>query len=160
MKIRQCFVANSSSSSFVCEICGRTETGYDASPGDYGYVECVNEHLICDEHRLNEEETENSEGSCGWGITEIPECGCPICSFQEYSQPELVFYLKKKYDVPWGEVFEGIKQFNKRRKKLYNHEYIAEVLKRNNISDDSVLEVLKEQFTSYSEFTKFIGEKY
>ena len=39
MKIRSGFVSNSSSSSFVCCICGRSEGGYDMSLEDAGMVE-------------------------------------------------------------------------------------------------------------------------
>lgn len=34
MKFRSTFVTNSSSSSYVCEICGRTESGYDLGLSD------------------------------------------------------------------------------------------------------------------------------
>lgn len=40
MKSRMCFVSNSSSSSFVCSICGNIESGIDASPSDFGMVSC------------------------------------------------------------------------------------------------------------------------
>ena len=51
-KKRKYFVSNSSSSSFICEICGRTETGFDACLSDFGYVECENGHTFCDEELL------------------------------------------------------------------------------------------------------------
>ena len=44
MKIRKGFVSNSSSSSFVCDICGDTEVGYDQGLSDFDMVECVNGH--------------------------------------------------------------------------------------------------------------------
>lgn len=48
MKYRNGFVTNSSSSSFICEICGNTESGYDMSLKDAGMVECVNGHTLCE----------------------------------------------------------------------------------------------------------------
>ncbi len=50
MKIRKGFVSNSSSSSFVCDICGNAESGYDASPRDLGMLRCQNDHTYCESH--------------------------------------------------------------------------------------------------------------
>lgn len=52
MKIRSNYVSNSSSSSFICGVCNRQESGYDASPSDFGFVYCVNDHCFCEEHQL------------------------------------------------------------------------------------------------------------
>lgn len=41
MKFRKDFVTNSSSSSFVCEICGRAESGFDIGLSEAGMMECV-----------------------------------------------------------------------------------------------------------------------
>jgi len=48
MKIRHGFVSNSSSSSFVCEVCGHSEVSY-ADPEDMVYCE-DKAHLFCKEH--------------------------------------------------------------------------------------------------------------
>lgn len=48
MKIRQGFVSNSSSSSFICDVCNREEAGMDLSLSDIEMSECVNGHTFCD----------------------------------------------------------------------------------------------------------------
>jgi len=53
MKRRKTFVSNSSSSSYVCEVCGHHDSGMDACPTDLGMVECSNGHVICDGHVLD-----------------------------------------------------------------------------------------------------------
>jgi hypothetical protein len=50
MKIRNGFVSNSSSSSYICEICGRSASGWDLSAGEAEMVTCQEGHLICSSH--------------------------------------------------------------------------------------------------------------
>lgn len=52
MKIRNGFVSNSSSSSFICDACGAVESGMDCSLEDMGFLECVNGHTFCEDHKL------------------------------------------------------------------------------------------------------------
>ena len=47
MKVRSGFVANSSSSSYVCEVCHRAEGGYDISLEDVDMKECEVGHTFC-----------------------------------------------------------------------------------------------------------------
>jgi len=47
LKIRNGFVSNSSSSSFVCDVCRDAETGYDMSLSDIDWMSCENGHVIC-----------------------------------------------------------------------------------------------------------------
>jgi hypothetical protein len=44
MKIRKGFVSNSSSSSYICDVCGEAETVYDGMQ-EAGLVRCVNGHV-------------------------------------------------------------------------------------------------------------------
>ena len=52
MKFRKDFVTNSSSSSYVCEICGRTESGWDMGLSEAEMMECVNGHTFCCDEAL------------------------------------------------------------------------------------------------------------
>lgn len=46
MKIRNGFVSNSSSSSFICNVCGEVESGYDETLQDLGMQMCEHEHYF------------------------------------------------------------------------------------------------------------------
>lgn len=50
MKKRLGFVTNSSSSSFICEICGEIESGWDITLSEANMHTCENGHTICDSH--------------------------------------------------------------------------------------------------------------
>lgn len=50
MKKRLGFVTNSSSSSFICEICNRAEGGWDLSLEDCDMMMCENGHYMCTDH--------------------------------------------------------------------------------------------------------------
>ena len=50
MKIRTGFVSNSSSSSFICEICGKEVSGMDMCLYEAQMVECLNGHTFCKDH--------------------------------------------------------------------------------------------------------------
>lgn len=52
MKIRNGFVSNSSSSSFTCDVCGHTTSGWDLALDDAGMYECSLGHYYCDNHKL------------------------------------------------------------------------------------------------------------
>ena len=49
MKIRTTFVSNSSSSSFICDFCGRIESGRDLNQYDAGMYCCENGHMFCED---------------------------------------------------------------------------------------------------------------
>ena len=159
MKRRLGFVSNSSSSSFTCDICGREETAYDLSYEDAEMFECTNGHIICDEHALCDLVDEDSEDDNDDSHYDVAEKCCPICCYKEISYYDARNYLKKRYGVSEDLVFQKIKEVNKRRKKLYDEEYVNYVFKENNITDDSFLESIKTEFKSYSDYKNWKPEE-
>ncbi len=191
MKFRKDFVTNSSSSSYVCEICGRNESGYDLCLSDCEMMECVNGHIFCcdealekptkkelikmilenkwnedvwdrdirdsrdyseDELLVMEEDDLWSFCSSDSGYYDVPECVCPICNFIEYSEYDLSSYLLKEYGVSRDDVFAEVKQLNKRRRKLYENEYITYVCKKFDLNPAEIVAGWKEKFGTYKEF--------
>ena len=195
MKFRKDFVTNSSSSSYVCEICGRTESGWDLGLRDCEMMECVNGHIFCCDEALeipskkemiqmilenewNEDVwTSSSDGYKDYtedellamseddlfhdfcsegGYYDVPECVCPICQFIEYSEYDLSSYLLKEYGIPREEVFAEVKKLNKRRRKLYENEYITHVCQKFSLNPAEIVAGWKERFNTYSEFKRWL----
>jgi hypothetical protein len=89
MKIRKGFVSNSSSSSFICDVCGTAESGRDYSLEDAGMYECENGHIFCDTHILNiDDDLEDNY--------EIPMKYCPICQLEKLDDNTIISYLIKR----------------------------------------------------------------
>lgn len=195
MKFRKDFVTNSSSSSYVCEICGRTESGWDMGLRECEMMECVNGHVFCCDEALEkptkkemikmilENEwnkdiwTSRSDGYKDYtedellamseddlfhdfcsesGYYDVPECVCPICQFIEYSEYDLSAYLLKEYGISREEVFVEVKKLNKRRRKLYENEYITYVCKKFDLNPTEIVSGWKERFGTYSEFEQWL----
>ncbi len=191
MKFRKDFVTNSSSSSYVCEICGRSESGWDLCLSECEMMECVNGHVFCcdealekpskkelvkmilenkwnedvwdrdirdsrdyseDELLVMEEDDLWSLCSSDSGYYDVPECVCPICNFIEYSEYDLSAYLLKEYGISRDEVFAEVKQLNKRRRKLYENEYITYVCKKFDLNPTEIVAGWKEKFGTYKNF--------
>ena len=186
MKYRKDFVTNSSSSSYICEICGCCESGFDLGLSDCEMNECVNGHIFCDEHKLPISETKENlaksiledeynkltkeelddmdieelfDKKYYDGRYEVPEYVCPICQFIEYSESDLAKYLLKEYKISREEVFAEIKKFNRRRKKLYDSEYITYVCQKYNLVPAEIVSKWKEKFGTYNNFRTYLNDE-
>lgn len=194
MKFRRDFVTNSSSSSYICEICGRNESGWDLCLSDCEMMECINGHVFCCEEALEipdkkellriimengfnrgwnsaigdyvdytEEQLAEMDGNILFsefctedGHYGVPEEVCPICQFIEYSEYDLSEYLLKEYKIPRETVFAEVKALNKRRRKLYENEYITYVCQKLELNPAEIVAGWKEKFGTYKNFRKWL----
>ncbi len=200
-KYRTSFVTNSSSSSFICDVCGKNHSGWDITSSDVGGARCINGHEWCDcfrdfntdQMKLKEELTEQIQSNIHdyrtksywiedgsgeryakeaeeqlkqiesgevnleelakeWFEDGLPACQCPICSFQTYSAPDMCNYMYKLFGIDRGLVFAEIKKVNKRRRKLYDSEYIDYVCKAKGVTTDQLMDDIRSNFKTYDEF--------
>jgi len=149
MKVRLGFVSNSSSSSFVCDLCGETFGGRDLSPSDVYHCDCENGHTICRDGIVGELLEEDD-------YYEIPASNCPFCLFLNFTDYDVKRYLEAKYKVDQKVVFEEVKQLNKRRKKLYDPEYNDYVYRNFNTSSVVEEDAIKSQFKTFDEFQNWV----
>ena len=118
MKIRIGFISNSSSTSYVCEICYLAESAWDScSLEELGFCECTNGHIICLDHMLFET-TDRDEDHM------IPAKACPICQLKELPDPMVVSYLRARLKMNKDDILKDIKNtfgtYDKFRKFLSN----------------------------------------
>ena len=117
MKRRKCFVANSSSSSYTCDVCGITVSGWDCSLSEYDMFECENGHIICEDSCLCSEElkkkyddyikNEDEDGeSDHYGV---PATYCPVCRLEHLTEEQLIDYLMVKNNTNKKELSDKIR---------------------------------------------------
>jgi hypothetical protein len=97
MKYRQGFVTNSSSSSFICQISGRSEEGYDLSLSDAEMYICQNGHTFSDKYLIGEL-LPNKYGK-DEDRGDINEKNCPICQFKEMIPIDVLKYIMNEEKI-------------------------------------------------------------
>lgn len=121
MKIRSGFVSNSSTSSFICSICGTIEAGRDCCLEDFLMVECENGHVYhtdCvpeslrvdgfDEmHSDNDDDDDNGDDD-NWNES-VKATKCPLCRFEIIAEEDLIAYLKMQVNKSNDEIAAEIK---------------------------------------------------
>ena len=140
MKLRNGFVSNSSSSSFTCDVCNGTESGWDLCMSEAEMSECKNGHIFCNDHKktvgepsITEQRAEmildNEKKYVDATDAEITEAFksqewddggngeyscmpfyCPICNMSDIPDRDLIKYLLQGRDLTRKEVVAEIKK--------------------------------------------------
>lgn len=105
MKLRSGFVSNSSSSSYICEVCGDTFEAYDEGITHFSLVMCADhDHLFCEVHRINPNiEADGHEAYTMYEYEDdddrIDSKHCPICQLKTITEGMLLDYALHKLNV-------------------------------------------------------------
>lgn len=113
-KIRVGFVSNSSSSSFVCDVCNYIERVRDYEKVDSDFYRCENGHIICKGHVSEiipyptEDEYEKlvDDGS----FQAILSKACPICTTKIIRDKDLLKYLLNSLNITRSEAEEQFRE--------------------------------------------------
>ena len=84
MKIRLGFVSNSSSSSYICDVCGEERSGYDFGLREAEMYSCMNDHTFCEEHAITDP---------GDARYEVADKYCPCCNFNVLADGDLKDFI-------------------------------------------------------------------
>ena len=88
MKKRLGFVSNSSSSSFICEVCGHIESGWDLSLDEARMYECEKGHVYCEDHQLSKDNLNYLSTNYN-----SPKELCPLCQLESITDDKVMMYL-------------------------------------------------------------------
>lgn len=154
MKIRNGFVSNSSSSSFVCGCCTEAFVGYDGLyDGTYKY-QCVNGHELCSDC-VKEGDFE--------GDNDVPEEFCPLCRFEIQDEYDTYQYLLKTSGITQKEVHDHFvfvfKDTEVEDDFVRWEDYINYVCVKKGILLIDLRYSLKEKFKTYEKFLEFINDE-
>lgn len=157
MKLRSDFVTNSSSSSFLCEICGYETSGYDMSYRDADMYQCVNGHEFCTHHavELSRDEMlklilENGWNS-KWDYSLKETVTVPEIELKEMDDDALMAFIVDSYSEVPEEVCPICTMQN------YNDgDILKYLLKEKDMNEESVFAEIKEKFSTYQEFKEYL----
>ena len=165
MKIRTGFVSNSSSTSFICEVCGATQSGMDMSTSEAGMVECKNRHTFCEFHAIASPELSSEEKrkqlfsyveESSYYKTRPSEKMVALDMISNYSDNE----VNESYDGECKDNGHPVQQcpicmF----KEMHDGLTLKYLLKFSDCSKEALLAELKKKFPSFKDFEKYCNEK-
>ena len=161
MKIRNGFVSNSSSSSFICEVCGRIEAGMDLEIENADMFECEKGHIICIDKALFPifnsyskkkkinyllHEFHNDSELYPLNIKELQK------AVNNEDQNKINLALKKCRISSYPTSYCPICQFT----EINTQDVLNFFLRCHNTTLDEINKDIRNRFSSYEDFQKFI----
>lgn len=166
-KFRSSFVTNSSSSSFICEVCNHIECEMDLSMSDAGFVRCVNGHEFCEDHKL--ETKVNIKDELKNVLEEVLE---RYFKRPNYWAEEIVDIKRELLELNNMSEYKVKKLLNQYIKNevlaaccpicaldtIRNSDILMYISKKTGVETSKVKQEIQQQFKTLSEFEKFLKE--
>jgi len=87
-------------------------------------------------------------------------CECPICRMERIALDDVVKYLQKKTKISDQEVLQHVKTINKRRRRIYNNDYIEYACNSLGVNEADIENEIKENFQNYNDFREYLRGRY
>lgn len=179
MKFRTSFVTNSSSSSYTCSFCGRTESGWDMCLSEAEMFECVNGHTFCEYHLSDHEEGEYRREAV---LKEAIRMHLKHLRDYKAQNPDKYDLYYSSDEMLTDEEFENmtteeLDEYASNYDIDYQYDFPAKycpicgftlvtaedayklMLKDDKITEEEFAKKVKERFGSYENFKKYLNEK-
>jgi hypothetical protein len=163
MKIRQGFVSNSSSSSYVCNVCGETAMGMDVDLNNWEMFSCENGHYSCVSHEVDVTDEIKKEillnYTCRWEDDKGE-------SIRVKAKEILDGDLDECWEDLFDETFEDytyespaarcpICQFT----EISQDDAVKYIFKKNNTTEAEIMKEMKEKFSNYAELQEYFKDE-
>ena len=180
MKLRKGFVSNSSSSSYICDLCGRAEAGYDNGPQDFGMVECEKYHTMCEEHIKDYDREKVAIGFLKDKCIDEDDIDFTVEHIEDFEDVDFTELIKeslekkksliKKYMVENEDYFTSLlTEFDEYELptwmcpiclmgEVMPKDMVKYLLKSRNLLKKEVVREIGEKFESFDDFQKYLKE--
>jgi len=154
-KYRLSFVTNSSSSSFVCDVCGETASGWDMGLSDAGMYQCENGHTICEGEvgsiNLKEflQEVIDQDEYTSDGVKLIDE----LNNMEDSELEDLAMDYDFRYDM--SQKYCPICNLS----TYIDKDMLSYLLKSRDLTSENILNEIKTKFVTYDSFKKYLSNK-
>ena len=153
MKIRNGFVSNSSSSSFICDVCGNEQSGMDLSLSECEMNECKNGHTFCDEHKIE-----------GYQITIAEKKARMLDCSYHWPKEEVEKMDDDTIEEEYGDYFDDDERYECSEKSCpicqFQNATVSDIaayyLKKAGVKPAEIVSLFKEEFGDYSKLAEFI----
>jgi hypothetical protein len=174
MKVRLDFVTNSSSSSYICDVSGSVESGWDLSLEDAQMYQCENSHTFCDDYLIGDLEKATYEevhsrlvklinsyegrDNNDYAMRFLKDNRRALASLEENKDDEDAVQEIAESNLEWGDRYSvpsshcPICTMN----NLSDSDALKYFLKVSRITKEQVLSGVRDRFGTYTEFKDFI----